>query len=151
MFAFNLNGDAVTLAEDMNLLEFLREDVRLTSVKNGCSEGACGACMVLVDGQAVRACILTTGKVHGKTLITVEGLAATEKEIYAWAFTEAGAVQCGFCIPGMVISAHALLQRNVNPDLLEIKTAIMAICVVVPVISRLKKQYRWPPKLFEEK
>jgi selenium-dependent xanthine dehydrogenase len=124
VFQFNLNGDIVTLSEDINLLEFLREDVHLTSVKNGCGEGACGACMVLVDGKAVRACILTTGKVHGKTLLTVEGLTVAEKEIYTWAFAEAGAVQCGFCIPGMVISAHALLQRNVNPSLKDIKTAI---------------------------
>lgn len=124
MFQFNLNGDTVTLSEDMNLLEFLREDVRLTSVKNGCGEGACGACMVLVDGKAVRACILTTGKVQGKTLLTIEGLTIEEKEIYTWAFAEAGAVQCGFCIPGMVISAHALLQSNANPVLQDIKAAI---------------------------
>jgi len=124
VFVFNLNGDSVTLSEDINLLEFLREDVRLTSVKNGCSEGACGACMVLLDGKAVRACLLTTGKVQGKTLITVEGLTGAEKEIYTWAFAEAGAVQCGFCTPGMIISAHALLQRNVNPVLPDIKAAI---------------------------
>ena len=124
MFAFNLNGDAVTLAEDLNLLEFLREDVRLTSVKNGCGEGACGACMVLVDGKAVRACLLTTGKVHGKAVLTVEGLTGTEKETYAWAFAETGAVQCGFCIPGMVMSAHALLRDNVKPALKDIKAAI---------------------------
>jgi len=124
VFQFKLNGECVTIAEDLNLLEFLREDVRLTSVKNGCGEGACGACMVLVDGKAVRACILTTGKVQGKTLMTVEGLTAREKGIYTWAFTEAGAVQCGFCIPGMVISAHALLQRNGNPVLKDIKAAI---------------------------
>ncbi|MBC8016128.1 MAG: selenium-dependent xanthine dehydrogenase [Sporomusaceae bacterium] len=124
VLTFNLNGETVTLSEDINLLEFLREDARLTSVKNGCGEGACGACMVLVDGKAVRACVLTTVKVQGKTLITVEGLAAAEKEIYTWAFAEAGAVQCGFCIPGMVISAHALLQRNGNPALQDIKAAI---------------------------
>jgi selenium-dependent xanthine dehydrogenase len=110
--------------EDMNLLEFLREDARLTSVKNGCGEGACGACMVLVDGKTVRACILTTSKVQGKKVTTVEGLTAAEKEIYTWAFGEAGAVQCGFCIPGMVISAHALLQNNANPTIKEIKAAI---------------------------
>ncbi|XEQ94647.1 hypothetical protein SCACP_35460 [Sporomusa carbonis] len=124
VFRFKLNGSMVTLAEDINLLEFLREHARLTSVKNGCGEGACGACMVLVDGKAVRACLLTTGKVQGKAVMTVEGLPAREKEIFAWAFAEAGAVQCGFCTPGMVISAKALLAGNLNPTRQEIKQAL---------------------------
>ena len=80
--------------------------------------------MVLVDGKAVCACLLTTGKINGKKLITVEGLTVTEKEIYTWAFAEAGAVQCGFCIPGMVMSAHALLGCSANPLLKDIKAAI---------------------------
>lgn len=124
MFQFNVNDDAVTIAEDINLLEFLREDIRLTSVKNGCGEGACGACMVLVDGKAIRACLLTTSKVQGKNIITVEGLTPQEKEVYTWSFAQAGAVQCGFCIPGMVISAKALLQGNPQPTVTEIKAAI---------------------------
>lgn len=124
MFEFKVNDRRVIVAEDLNLLEFLREDVRLTSVKNGCGEGACGACMVLVDGKTVRACLLTTGKVHGKSIITVEGLTDREKEVYTWAFGEAGAVQCGFCIPGMVISAKGLLDSNPNPTVENIKMAI---------------------------
>ncbi|WP_378955493.1 selenium-dependent xanthine dehydrogenase [Pelosinus sp. sgz500959] len=124
MFEFKVNGHEVIVAEEMNLLEFLREDIRLTSVKNGCGEGACGACMVLVDGKTVRACLLTTSKVHGKNIITVEGLTDQEKEIYTWAFGKAGAVQCGFCIPGMIISAKALLDGNPTPTIENVKMAI---------------------------
>ena len=124
MFCLNLNGRTVTIAEDMNLLEYLREEARLTSVKNGCGEGACGACMVLVDGRAKRACTLTLSKLHGQTVVTVEGLSQREKEIYARSFSEAGAVQCGFCTPGMVISAKGLLDAKPYPTREEIKKAL---------------------------
>ncbi len=124
MFTINLNGRMYSATEDMNLLDFLRDEARVTSVKNGCGEGACGACMVLLDGKATRACLLTLSKVSGKKLQTVEGLAEREQEAYAWAFAEAGAVQCGFCIPGMIISAKALLDQNPNPTSPDIKKAI---------------------------
>ncbi|WP_372997287.1 2Fe-2S iron-sulfur cluster-binding protein, partial [Lutispora sp.] len=103
MYTFKLNGKTVSIEEDKNLLEYLREDENLISVKDGCSEGACGACMVLLDGKAVRACLQTIAKIDGKSVITLEGLKEEERKIYAWAFAEAGAVQCGFCIPGMII------------------------------------------------
>ncbi|MCR1933794.1 selenium-dependent xanthine dehydrogenase [Clostridium tepidum] len=124
MYEFTLNGKNVSISKDLNLLEYLREHEDLTSVKNGCAEGACGACMILVDGKAVKACINTTSKVHGKDIKTVEGLTEFEKEVFTWAFSKAGAVQCGFCIPGMVISAKALLDKNLNPNRQEIKNAI---------------------------
>ncbi len=116
MYEFILNGRNVSVSEDMNLLEYLRDHEDLTSVKNGCAEGACGACMILLDGKAVRACINTTAKVHGKDIKTVEGLTEFEKKVFTWAFSKAGAVQCGFCIPGMIISAKALLDKNLNPN-----------------------------------
>lgn len=124
MFIVNINGSDYSVKEDINLMDFLRDELRVTSLKNGCGEGACGACMVLVDGRAVRACLLTTGKAAGKRIVTVEGLNDREKEVYAWAFAEAGAVQCGFCIPGMVISAKALLDVNPGPTPRDIKEAI---------------------------
>ncbi|HDK7168074.1 TPA: selenium-dependent xanthine dehydrogenase [Clostridium botulinum] len=124
MYEFILNGRNVSVSEDMNLLEYLRDHEDLTSVKNGCAEGACGACMILLDGKTVRACINTTAKVHGKDIKTVEGLTEFEKKVFTWAFSKAGAVQCGFCIPGMIISAKALLDKNLNPNKKEIKTAI---------------------------
>lgn len=121
---FILNGKKVSAAEDMNFLEYLREQENLTSVKNGCAEGACGACMILVDGKAARACLFTTLKMHGKEIKTLEGLSEFEREVFIWAFAKAGAVQCGFCIPGMIISAKSLLNSNLNPTEKEIKTAI---------------------------
>ena len=124
MPTFIVNGQSRTTAEGLNLLEYLREELRLTSVKNGCGEGACGACMVVVDGKATRACLLNTSKLDGKNIITVEGLPEREKKIFAYAFGEAGAVQCGFCIPGMVMSAKALLDKNSSPSAGEIKEAL---------------------------
>lgn len=124
MYTLILNGEITNVSSDVNLLEYLREEARLTSVKNGCKEGACGACMVLVDGKPSRACVLTTAKVNGKSVLTVEGLSAWEKEVYAWAFAQAGAVQCGFCTPGMVISAKGLLDQNLNPTKAEVKKAL---------------------------
>jgi len=124
MYHFMLNGKTVNVATEINLLAYLRDYARLTSVKNGCAEGACGACMVVLDGKAVRACVLTTAKVSGKTLVTVEGLSEREKAIYSWAFASAGAVQCGFCIPGMVISAKALIDRVPDPTRAEVKKAL---------------------------
>ena len=124
MYEFMLNGKNVSIQDDINLLEYLRDYEDLTSVKNGCAEGACGACMVLVSGKAIRACISTTAKVNGKDVKTVEGLTEFEKGVFNWAFSKAGAVQCGYCIPGMIISAKALLDKNLNPNKKEIKTAI---------------------------
>ena len=124
MFTLPINGQEYTTDLDMNLLAFLRDELRLTSVKDGCSEGACGACMVLVDGKASRACLFTTAKLGGRKVTTVEGLSPREQEIYARSFADAGAVQCGFCIPGMVISAKGLLDANPDPSRGEVKKAL---------------------------
>lgn len=124
MSEFILNGERINIEEDMNFLEYLREYKNLTSVKNGCAEGACGACMIIVDGKAMRACLFTTVKADGKNILTVEGLSEKERDVFVWAFSKAGAVQCGFCIPGMIISAKSLLDKNLNPSKKEIKAAI---------------------------
>lgn len=129
MFRFVVNGQAVLAQSDEKLLTYLRETLGLTSVKNGCSEGACGTCMVLVDGKATKACILTTARANGKSIVTAEGLTPREKDVYGYAFAHAGAVQCGFCTPGMVISAKGLLDTNPAPTPLEVKEAIKSnIC-----------------------
>jgi selenium-dependent xanthine dehydrogenase len=124
MFHFALNGNEVAVAEDLNLLEYLREEAQLTSVKDGCAEGVCGSCSILVDGKALRACKLTVAKVHGKAVTTIEGLSARERDVYAWAFGEVGAVQCGFCMPGMVMSAKSLLDQSPEPTPAEVTGAI---------------------------
>ncbi|MDU7214590.1 selenium-dependent xanthine dehydrogenase [Clostridium sp.] len=129
MVKFKLNGRDVEIEEGRTLINYLREECDLTSVKNGCGEGACGACMVLVDEKATKACILKSDKIKGKEIQTVEGLSDRDKKVFAYAFSKAGAVQCGFCIPGMVISAKALLLKTLNPTLDEVKKALMGnIC-----------------------
>lgn len=124
MFTLNINGKDVAASEDKSLLDFLRDDLRLTAAKDGCSEGACGTCTVLVDGKPVKACVQKVSRFAGKKIVTVEGLSPREKEVYEYAFGEAGAVQCGFCIPGMVLCAKALLDANPNPTRDDAKKAI---------------------------
>lgn len=124
MFRLKINGEEVVSENDKSLLSFLRDDLRITSAKDGCSEGACGTCTVLVDGKAVKACMQKVSKFVGKDIMTVEGLNPREKEVYEHCFAEAGAVQCGFCIPGMVICAKALLDVNLNPTIEDVKKAI---------------------------
>ena len=124
MATFTVNGKTVTVEKNQKLLRFLRDTLRLTSVKDGCSEGACGTCTVLIDGKPTRACIPQTDKLEGKTIVTVEGLTDFEKEVYTYAFGHAGAVQCGFCIPGMVMCAKGLLDVNQTPTREEAAFAI---------------------------
>lgn len=115
MFAFKVNGKDVQTDKDMGLMAYLREEMGLTSVKNGCSEGACGTCSVLLDGKLTKACILKTSRLDGKRVETLEGFSAREKEVYAYTFEKAGAVQCGFCTPGMIVAAKALIDTNPEP------------------------------------
>ncbi len=124
MFEFTVNGQTVATDQNQKLIVYLRETLGLTSVKNGCSEGACGTCMVLVDGKATKACVLSTSKMSGKTVVTMEGLTSREKDVYSYAFVHAGAVQCGFCTPGMIISAKGLLDQVPDPTPLQVKEAI---------------------------
>ena len=124
MAKFFVNGLEVSPSKNQKLIRFLRDELRLTSVKDGCSEGACGTCTVLIDGKPTKACVPLTDKLEGKHILTVEGLSPLEKEIYTYAFGEAGAVQCGFCIPGMVMSAKALLDANPDPTEEEVAYAI---------------------------
>ncbi len=124
MATFIVNGQSVSVEGNRKLLRYLRDELHLTSVKDGCSEGACGTCTVLVDGKASRACVLQTDKLEGKRILTVEGLSDFEKEAYTYAFGQAGAVQCGFCIPGMVICAKGLLDTNPDPTEEEIAYAL---------------------------
>lgn len=119
-----INNKTYDVKKEKKLLRYLRDDLRLTSVKDGCSEGACGACTIIIDGKTSRACNLLTSEVEGKNIITVEGLSEHEQRVYTYAFGEAGAVQCGFCIPGMVMCAKALIDVNKNPTEKEIRHAI---------------------------
>ena len=117
------------MEEDKRLMDYLRDDLRLTGTKDGCSAGACGACTILIDGKKVKACIGKVSQMEGKSIITIEGLTEREKEVYVYAFAECGAVQCGFCIPGMIISAKALLDTTLEPTRADVQKALLGnIC-----------------------
>ena len=124
MFRINVNSKETETNENKSLLRYLRDDLRITSAKDGCSEGACGTCTILFDGEAVKACTLTTKMADGHSIVTVEGLTEWEKRVYDYAFGKAGAVQCGFCIPGMVMAAKGLLDKVPDPSEEEIRFAI---------------------------
>ena len=128
LITLKVNGDTYTVAAESSrtLNEVLREDLGLTGTKLGCSDGDCGACTVLVDGQSVSSCLTLAVSVEGKDIKTVEGLAPSGEELHPIqeAFIEKGAIQCGFCTAGMEMSALNLLSKNSSPTEKEIRTAI---------------------------
>lgn len=124
---FTLNGSPVSaeVANDRTLLKFLREDLGITSLKNSCNVGECGACTILLDGEAVRACLILAVMVDGKRVETLEALGnPLRPHPIQRAFLEAGAVQCGFCTPGMIMTTKALLDHNPNPTREEARLAL---------------------------
>jgi aerobic carbon-monoxide dehydrogenase small subunit len=124
---FTLNGKSVKLSTRTNrrVLDILREDFGLTGTKEGCGIGECGACTILLDNKAVNSCLLMAGQINGASIMTVEGLARGDSlHPLQENFLKFGAVQCGFCTPGMLMSAYALLLKNPHPSEEEIKDAI---------------------------
>jgi len=111
---------------EKNLLEYLREELDLIGAKNGCGIGVCGACTVLIDNEPKRSCILKVKDIIGKEVLTIEGMANPDGTLHPLqqAFVDAGAIQCGFCTPGMVLSAHAFLLKNPHPTRAEARQAI---------------------------
>ena len=126
-YRFRVNGVEHAVDRDKPLLRFLRDDLHIHSAKDGCSEGACGTCTVLVDDRATKACVLTCALADGHDIVTVEGLPAREQEAFVYAFGVVGAVQCGFCIPGMVMAGAALVARVPDPTEEHVKVAIRGI------------------------
>lgn len=124
MYSIIVNGQSETCETNKKLMDFLREDLGLTGTKDGCNQGSCGACTVLVNGKASKACLFTLEKLAGKEVTTIEGLSQRQKDVYAYAFAKTGAVQCGYCIPGMVISAQGLLNKKPEPTKEDIQKAI---------------------------
>ncbi|MBU2530769.1 MAG: (2Fe-2S)-binding protein [Elusimicrobia bacterium] len=141
-----INGEKIErdIDSSLTLLELLRNDLNLKGTKEGCGEGECGACMALVDGKAVNSCIMMAIQIHGKNLITIEGLKDKNKlHRIKESFIDEGAVQCGFCTPGMIISAQALLKKKPKANIKDIKEALSGnICRCTgyeKIISAVKK------------
>lgn len=126
-----INGRKIMLTEaelSRNLLDYLREELDLTGTKRGCGIGACGSCTILLNNRPVRSCRKTVADIVDKNVLTIEGLARTDGTLHPLqqAFVDAGAIQCGFCTPGMVLTAHAFLMTNPSPSREEIRRAISA-------------------------
>ncbi len=127
VIAFTLNEKPCELLLDPGdrLLDVLRDVLRRTGAKEGCGIGECGACTVLLDGTPVNSCLLVAGQIEGRHITTIEGLDDDALgEVIRTCFVEEGAVQCGFCTPGMILSAYALLRSNNSPNREEIKMAL---------------------------
>ena len=125
---FLLNGNEIKMKikDHWTLLYLLREELDLMGTKEGCGSGECGACTVIVNGDAVNSCLYLTAEIDGKEIQTIEGLASSDGTLHPLqkSFVENGGIQCGFCSPGMIMSAKALLNENQNPSTEEIKHAL---------------------------
>ena len=124
---FTLNGENTVLKTDplRRVVDVLRDDFGLTGTKEGCGEGECGACAVLLDGRLVNSCLLPVSALEGASLVTIEGFRTTARfSVLKECFAEAGAVQCGFCTPGMILAAEALLSKVPHPDEQDVRVAL---------------------------
>jgi carbon-monoxide dehydrogenase small subunit len=139
----------LTTAPNRRLLDLLREDLGLLGTKEGCGIGECGACTVILDGKKVNSCLLLAGQADGSSVVTIEGLGGHDERLHPLqqAFIDAGAVQCGYCTPGMIVSAADLLDSNPDPSEEEIKEAIAGnVCrcgayrQIIDAVQRAAKQ-----------
>jgi carbon-monoxide dehydrogenase small subunit len=150
---FIINGRQVereTNAET-RLLDLMREDLHLTGTKEGCDEEECGACTVLLDGRAVNSCLVLAPQVDGKEVLTIEGLAKGSKlHPIQRAFVEKGAVQCGFCTPGFIMSTYALLEENPSPNDDKILSALEGNLCRCTGYTKIIEAVRYAAKLMQE-
>ena len=152
---FILNGNSVStaVAPHSMLLDVIRNNFGLSGTKEGCNQGKCGACTVLVDGMSVCSCLYPALEVQGKTVTTIEGLAGKEGKLHPIqeAFTENGGVQCGFCTPGLIMSVRALLDENTNPSEDDIKIAISGnLCRCTGYVQIIESIRKAQSEIFKE-
>ena len=156
---FILNGRLVKVQTEPNitLLDLLREELRITSVKRGCEVGECGTCTVLVDGKPVNSCLILAPMIDGRNILTVEGL-TRDRELHPLqeSFIEEFAIQCGYCTPGMILTSKALLDLNPSPTIEEIKEALSGnlcrcgayqqiIDAILKTSEKLRRQINYKP------
>lgn len=128
MLSLTVNGELYqrTIKPNLTLLDFIRDELGLTGTKKGCETGDCGSCTVILDGELVNSCLLLAIEANGKSVLTIEGLAKGGKlHPLQEAFIEYGAIQCGYCTPGMILAAKALLDKNPKPTEQEVKAGIV--------------------------
>lgn len=143
---FRLNGRDITVETEPNkrMLDVLRGDLGLTGTKEGCAVGECGACTVILNGDAVASCLVAAGQMQGAEILTIEGMSETLiGRVLQDCFVEGDAVQCGFCTPGFIMSAYALLQRNPTPTREEIREAVAGnVCRCtgyIPIVNAIER------------
>lgn len=152
---FNCNGEmrTVEIGGDTRALDLLRLDLGLTGSKEGCGKGECGACTILLEGKPVASCILPAAKLAGKRIVTIEGLTKPQDGLHPIqrAFLEEGAVQCGFCTPGMILSTRALLAENPHPDVPAIENALSGNMCRCTGYGKIVKAVQRAADLMEER
>lgn len=153
--SFQLNGNDISVegSATRRVIDLLREDLRLTGSKEGCGTGECGACSILVDGEVQLACLLLAGQLAGRQVMTIDGLRATPcGSRLQQAFAAAGAVQCGYCIPGMEMAASALLARQPHPSREEIRMALSGnLCRCTGYVKIVDAVEQATPRLASDK
>lgn len=147
---FKLNNIPTTIIEEpsLRLLDVLRDKFNLIGVKEGCGEGECGACAVLFNGELINSCIIPLGNIHNQEIVTIEGLSKMKQgKVITDAFSKEGAVQCGFCTPGMIMATHALLLKNPHPTYEEIRIGLSGnLCrctgynMIIKAVDRAAKE-----------
>ncbi len=150
MIKFTLNNKEVTTEKipSSRLLDVLREEFNLIGVKEGCGEGECGACSVLINNRIINSCLVPLGNVHNQKVLTIEGLSESKQgKLLTEAYSKEGAVQCGFCTPGMLMASHALLSSNPHPNDEEIRIGLSGnLCrctgynMIVKAVQRASKE-----------
>ncbi len=150
LFIVNGRETTVTTAADRRLIDLLREDLGLTGTKEGCGEGECGACTILLNGQAVNSCLIYASQIAGKSVATIEGVATESLHPLQRAFMEKGAIQCGFCTPGFIMSAGALLAKHIDPSEDQIRRELTGNLCRCTGYTKIIAAVRYAAKLLRE-
>lgn len=148
MLNFILNGEKISTNTDMYLIDYLRDVMHITSVKRSCNDNSCGTCTVIIDRKAMRSCNIKLSQIIGKNVLTIESLSKKEKEVYVYAFKTVGAVQCGYCTPGMIMTAKALIDEEAMPSRYHIRKAITSNICRCTGYAKIEKAIELASRIF---